>query len=137
MLYLPIIRTIIRIPSFRHPHALSEYRGDGRRRRDSIYFLTVMRTLRRAVRVAATIPIFLYQKVVSPAIPNRCIYAPTCSHYGREAILAHGIFKGFLLLLSRVFRCSGLFAGGYDPVPEEFSFRGIGRDYRKRWRRDG
>ncbi len=43
-------------------------------------------TASRAVRVArafATAPIVLYQKLISPALPRRCKYEPTCSRYAR------------------------------------------------------
>lgn len=91
--------------------------------------------LRRWSRLVAASPIIIYQKIISPAIPSRCIYTPTCSQYGKEAILTHGFLKGMALLLSRVFRCSALFAGGYDPVPAGFSFKRIGFDYKRRFRR--
>ncbi len=40
---------------------------------------------RRAVRAVAVAPIVVYQKLISPAIPRRCKYEPTCSHYAVEA----------------------------------------------------
>ena len=44
--------------------------------------------------------------------------------------MKHGPLKGFALGVARVFRCSGLFSGGYDPVPDTFSFRVIRDGYR-------
>lgn len=93
------------------------------------------RSVRQVVRTIATLPILLYQKLISPAIPSHCIYAPTCSEYGRESLLRHGLVKGFGLMAARVIRCSSLFTGGYDPVPTEASFHRIGADYRRFWRR--
>ena len=81
------------------------------------------------------LPIIIYQKVISPALPSSCIYEPSCSHYASQAILNHGLLKGLALGVSRIFRCvGGLFIGGTDAVPEEFSFRSIGDGYRKFWR---
>jgi hypothetical protein len=88
--------------------------------------------LMRGVRLVFTLPIIIYQYMISPFIPGACIYTPTCSHYARESILRHGVIKGLVLAITRIFRCAGgLFTGGEDPVPEEFSFRDIGEKYRR------
>ncbi|MFP4642995.1 MAG: membrane protein insertion efficiency factor YidD [Spirochaetales bacterium] len=89
----------------------------------------------RILRRAATIPVRAYQLIVSPWLPQSCIYAPTCSHYTREAIMRHGVLKGWILGLARIFRCiGGLFEGGADPVPDRPSLSVIGGEYRKRFR---
>lgn len=50
--------------------------------------------------------------------------------------MRHGVFKGLLLAVTRVFRCAGgLFTGGRDPVPAKFSFDYIGGAYRQFWAR--
>ena len=80
--------------------------------------------VRSSLRLLVTFPILVYQKLVSPALPGACIYTPTCSQYAQQAIMRHGIARGLLMGFLRIFRCAGgLFAGGYDPVPQEFSFR--------------
>ncbi|MCK4541292.1 MAG: membrane protein insertion efficiency factor YidD [Spirochaetales bacterium] len=82
------------------------------------------------------LPIFLYQKLISPLLPVSCIYSPTCSHYSKEAIMKHGVLKGSALAITRIFRCTGgLYTGGNDPVPEVFSFKIIADGYRKHWRK--
>ena len=58
-----------------------------------------------------------YRKHISPHLPSMCKFYPTCSCYAIEAIETHGAFKGGLLTLRRLIRCSPLSAGGYDPVP--------------------
>lgn len=58
-----------------------------------------------------------YQRAISPMLPPSCIYTPTCSHYGYEAISKHGIWKGGWLTLKRILRCHPFAKGGYDPVP--------------------
>jgi len=46
----------------------------------------------------------------------------------------HGILKGLLLAVTRIFRCAGgLFTGGEDPVPEKFSYGYITGAYRSFW----
>ena len=47
-----------------------------------------------------------------------CIYTPTCSQYGLEAIEKYGAVKGCLLAGWRILRCNPFSKGGYDPVPE-------------------
>lgn len=47
--------------------------------------------------------------------------------------MRHGVLRGGLYMFARVFRCSGLFEGGNDPVPDEFSFARIADDYKRRW----
>ena len=48
---------------------------------------------------------------------STCKYYPTCSQYGLEAIEKYGAFKGGLLAVWRILRCTPFSKGGYDPVP--------------------
>ncbi len=59
-----------------------------------------------------------YRKYISP-IKGRssCIYFPTCSAYGIEAITKYGAMKGSFLTVKRILRCNPFAKGGYDPVP--------------------
>lgn len=59
----------------------------------------------------------LYQRWVSPALGQRCRFAPSCSHYAVDALRAHGLLKGSWLAVRRVGRCHPWNPGGYDPVP--------------------
>ncbi|MFP3455607.1 membrane protein insertion efficiency factor YidD [Psychrobacter sp. SIMBA_152] len=61
--------------------------------------------------------IVFYQKIVSPIIPARCRYYPTCSNYGKQALTWHGTRKGGWLLLKRLSRCHPLGGHGIDFVP--------------------
>lgn len=61
--------------------------------------------------------ILFYQKIVSPIIPARCRYYPTCSNYGKHALKWHGTRSGSLLLLKRICRCHPLGGHGIDFVP--------------------
>jgi uncharacterized protein len=70
----------------------------------------------RAIRAVAVAPIVVYQRVLSPAIPRRCKYEPTCSRYAVEAIWRYGILKGLVLAGWRLLRCNPWSYGGYDPV---------------------
>lgn len=59
----------------------------------------------------------MYKKYLSPFLPNRCRFYPTCSQYAREAILKYGTIKGLFLCTKRILRCNPFCTGGYDPVP--------------------
>lgn len=69
------------------------------------------------IRQVFVAPIRAYQRWISPLLPPKCRFAPTCSHYAAEAILTHGVVKGFLLATWRVLRCQPFCEGGFDPVP--------------------
>jgi putative membrane protein insertion efficiency factor len=77
----------------------------------------------RTARMAATAPIVLYQRVLSPAIPRRCKYEPTCSRYAIQAVGRYGILKGLVLAGWRLLRCNPWSHGGYDPVEAQHVFR--------------
>ena len=61
--------------------------------------------------------IAFYQKIISPILPARCRYYPTCSNYGKQALAWHGVWNGSLLLLKRISRCHPLGGHGVDFVP--------------------
>jgi uncharacterized protein len=79
--------------------------------------------LTRVARLAATAPIVVYQRLISPAIPRRCKYEPTCSRYAVEAIRRYGILRGLVLAGWRLLRCNPWSHGGYDPVEAQRVFR--------------
>jgi hypothetical protein len=60
----------------------------------------------------------LYQKRISPGLPPRCRYIPTCSQYALEAVEKYGTLKGSLLAAKRIARCHPFSKHDiYDPVP--------------------
>ena len=61
--------------------------------------------------------VWIYRMIVSPFLPHACKYTPTCSVYMTEAIDEHGIFKGGLLCIKRISRCTPWAKGGKDLVP--------------------
>ncbi|HEX6143741.1 MAG TPA: membrane protein insertion efficiency factor YidD [Geminicoccaceae bacterium] len=61
--------------------------------------------------------IHVYRYLISPALPPRCRYLPTCSGYALEALEQHGALAGGWLALRRVARCHPLGGSGLDPVP--------------------
>ncbi|MBX4161542.1 membrane protein insertion efficiency factor YidD [Priestia megaterium] len=62
-----------------------------------------------------------YQKGISPFLPARCRFYPTCSHYGVESIKRFGAVKGSYLTVKRILKCHPFHPGGIDEVPEKKS----------------
>ena len=69
------------------------------------------------LRKIFTIPVLIYQYVISPLFPSTCLFTPTCSEYTKQAIIKHGIFKGTKLGVKRISKCHPWGDSGYDPVP--------------------
>jgi uncharacterized protein len=68
-------------------------------------------------------PIVAYRRYVSPALPARCRFYPSCSAYAQEAIAKHGAARGLVLAVRRLLRCHPFHPGGYDPVPDPIRHR--------------
>ena len=59
-----------------------------------------------------------YKLTLSPLIGQSCRFRPTCSDYGRDALILHGPLKGGWLTAKRLCKCHPLSEGWkYDPVP--------------------
>ena len=65
----------------------------------------------------------IYQKTLSPLLPECCRFEPTCSKYAVEALQKHGLARGLLLTICRLARCQPFCKGGFDPVPDDFHLR--------------
>ncbi len=73
---------------------------------------------------AASGLIWVYQQAVSPALAALnpacgCRFAPTCSHYAREALHKHGLLAGLGYTVRRLVKCGPWHPGGLDPVPSK------------------
>lgn len=62
-------------------------------------------------------PVILYQKVLSPFLPPRCRFHPSCSVYAKQAICEHHLLTGLWLTGKRLVKCHPWHDGGLDPVP--------------------
>jgi hypothetical protein len=67
-------------------------------------------------------PILLYQRAVSPLLPSRCKYHPSCSEYAVQAIRTQGVLRGLVLAGWRILRCNPWSHGGFDPVENQRLF---------------
>jgi hypothetical protein len=66
-----------------------------------------------------------YQTNMRPAMREegiiiQCKYTPSCSEYALQAVRKYGQVRGTAMAISRLIRCSPGFAGGEDPVPDNF-----------------
>ncbi|MGZ4507129.1 MAG: membrane protein insertion efficiency factor YidD [Blastococcus sp.] len=58
-----------------------------------------------------------YSRAISPALPPRCRFYPSCSAYAAEAIARHGAGRGSWLAVRRLVKCAPWHPGGVDLVP--------------------
>ena len=80
----------------------------------------------RILRAIVVAPLHLYRRVISPGLPRRCRYEPTCSRYAVDAIREFGILRGLVLAGWRVLRCNPWSHGGVDEVEDQRVFRARG-----------
>jgi hypothetical protein len=58
-----------------------------------------------------------YKLTLSPLIGRQCRFAPSCSAYAAEVLVAHGPWRGGFLAARRLCRCNPWGGFGYDPPP--------------------
>jgi uncharacterized protein len=75
------------------------------------------------LRAVAVAPIRLYQRAISPALPSRCKYYPSCSQYAVGAVKRYGVLRGVVLAAWRLLRCNPWSHGGVDLVEDQKLFR--------------
>jgi uncharacterized protein len=75
------------------------------------------------VRTGLVAPIRFYQRAISPALPARCKYHPSCSQYAVEAVRRYGVLRGIVLAGWRLLRCNPWSHGGVDFVEDQTLFR--------------
>lgn len=56
-----------------------------------------------------------YKKEISPFLPGRCRFVPSCSEYSMQAYKKYGVVKGTILTAWRLLRCNPLGPSGFDP----------------------
>ena len=74
------------------------------------------------LRRVVTAPIRFYSRFISPALPPRCKYYPSCSAYAVGSIERYGILRGLVLAVWRLLRCNPWSHGGYDPPEAQTLF---------------
>jgi len=68
------------------------------------------------VRYLFTLPIKIYQLLLSPFLGKNCRFEPTCSYYSIESINKYGVIKGTRLSIQRILKCHPWGGSGYDPI---------------------
>jgi putative membrane protein insertion efficiency factor len=71
-------------------------------------------------------PLRLYSRFISPALPRRCKYEPTCSAYAEQAVRELGVARGTIVAGWRLLRCNPWSHGGWDPLCDRKLFRDHG-----------
>ena len=84
--------------------------------------LKLLKKINTVFAVIFILPIIAYKYLISVFLPPMCKFYPSCSIYAIEAIKRYGVIKGLYLSAVRIIRCSPLSYGGFDPVPNNFSF---------------
>ena len=97
--------------------------GVSRETRDAVPAPAVPRETPGILARAALAPIALYRRLLSPAIPNRCRFYPSCSAYAEEALRELGATRGLIVAAWRVLRCHPFSKGGLDPLSQRRLFR--------------
>jgi uncharacterized protein len=64
-----------------------------------------------------------YQRVLSPLLPARCKYHPSCSQYALDALREFGFLRGIVLAGWRLLRCNPWSHGGVDHAADQTLFR--------------
>ena len=63
-----------------------------------------------------------YQRLLSPLLPARCKYHPSCSQYALEALREYGLARGLVLAAWRLLRCNPWSHGGVDYARDQTIF---------------
>jgi putative membrane protein insertion efficiency factor len=77
----------------------------------------------RFLRKLVIAPVRFYQRAISPGLPARCKYYPSCSEYAVQAVRRYGILRGVVLAAWRLLRCNPWSHGGVDFVEDQTLFR--------------
>jgi hypothetical protein len=64
-----------------------------------------------------------YRQLLSPLLPARCKYHPSCSRYALDALREFGLLRGLVLAGWRLLRCNPWSHGGVDYAADQTLFR--------------
>ena len=80
--------------------------------------------LSTGVRAVFLLPLVAYRRLISPLLPARCKYYPSCSSYALEAVRELGVMRGTIVAGWRLARCNPWSHGGVDELADRRLFRG-------------
>lgn len=61
----------------------------------------------------------VYKKVISPMLPGRCRFYPSCSEYAKESFEKLPFYQALPKSIWRILRCNPFSEGYFDPVMPE------------------
>jgi putative membrane protein insertion efficiency factor len=76
-----------------------------------------------SLRELALAPVHLYRRLISPLLPQRCKYYPSCSSYAVQAVRELGVLRGAVVAAWRLARCNPWSHGGVDELADRSLFR--------------
>ena len=79
--------------------------------------------MKRSLREVFLVPVKLYRRLISPLIPARCKYYPSCSTYAVQAVRELGVVRGTIVAGWRLARCNPWSHGGVDELADRSLFR--------------
>jgi uncharacterized protein len=79
--------------------------------------------VKRLIAEIVLAPVRLYQRFISPALPARCKYYPSCSTYAVQAVRELGPIRGVIVAAWRLARCNPWSHGGVDELADRRLFR--------------
>lgn len=80
-------------------------------------------TLARSAAELFLLPVHLYRSLISPALPQRCKYYPSCSTYAMQSVRELGVVRGSIVAAWRLARCNPWSHGGIDELADRSLFR--------------
>jgi putative membrane protein insertion efficiency factor len=63
-----------------------------------------------------------YQRLLSPLLPARCKYHPSCSQYALDSFREYGLARGLVLASWRLLRCNPWSHGGVEYARDQTIF---------------
>ncbi|RME90710.1 MAG: membrane protein insertion efficiency factor YidD [Candidatus Hydrogenedentota bacterium] len=71
----------------------------------------------RVIGEILALPVRFYRRFISPLLPPRCRYYPSCSEYTLFCLTHLPIHKAVYLSVKRILKCQPMFPGGIDYPP--------------------
>ncbi len=81
------------------------------------------RSLQAALAFVFLLPLRAYRRLISPLLPARCKYYPSCSAYAEQAVRELGVVRGTVLATWRLVRCNPWSHGGVDELADRTLFK--------------
>ena len=81
-------------------------------------FRTIIKRSSKVIQSGLGLLVTMYQKSISPFLPARCRFYPSCSCYAKIILKEQPLYKSIPLIGWRLLRCQPFFKGGFDYPPK-------------------